>query len=143
MVKNYENLSMVKAAFFSGCTKLANILETSGLAETLMLSENITLFAPEDNAFNMGEKDILEDLMKIGNEEKLIELLKYHLISIILPIKAVESLDDIKTMSGKKVQVYKDIDNASLSINDAKIIETDIKAKNGILHKINKILIPE
>lgn len=141
MVITYKNLNVLEALSQAGFNTLLKAVKYAKLDELLESAENITIFAPDNEAFNKLGPFILESLMKIGSEEELAEILKYHIISSTMPVDAVESVDSIKMMNGKKADIFKK--NGILMVNDAEIIEPDIQVKNGVIHKINNVLLPE
>ncbi len=140
-IRTYENLNIAEAAKQAGFSILLEAIIKAGLAEALQSSENITVFAPDNDAFNELDKSLLENLLKPENKDKLVEILKYHVISGEMPSDAVVSLDEIEMMNGKTVEIFQR--NGDVLINDARVIQPDIKTKNGIIHVIDKVLIPE
>ncbi len=140
-VKTYENFNIIEAAKQAGFGMLLKAAEKAGLLDYLETAEDITIFAPDDEAFNAIEKTVLEGLMMVQNQDKLADILKYHIISSKMPSEAVESLDDIEMMNGQKVEIFKR--NGDLLVNEAKIIQPDIHTKNAIIHSIDKVLMPE
>jgi len=141
MVKIYENLNIMEALLEAGLDELLMKMKDAGLLEMLESAENITIFAPTDEAFEEIREIFPKGFLNRADREKLANILKYHVISSVLPSEAVMSFDDIETMNGKKARIF--TRDAATLINDAEIIETDIKTQNGIIHKINKVLIPE
>lgn len=140
MITEYENLTVTEAASKAGFNIFNKAIKEAKLDEFLESADFITIFAPDDEAFNKLEKFLLESLLKIENKEKLAEILKYHVVSSSMPAEAVESVDFIEMLNGKNAEIFKK--NGSLMINDAEIKEPDIKIKNGVIHKINKVLMP-
>jgi len=141
MITTYENLNILEAANqanFSIFLKAAKKAKLDGMLES---ADNITVFIPDDNAFNKLEKIFLEGLLKIGKENQLANILKYHIVSSNMPADAVQSVDSIEMMNGQKADIFRK--NGTLMINDAEITEPDIKVKNGVIHKINKVLLPK
>lgn len=141
VVKTYENLSIVEAAKQAGFDMLIKAADKAGLLDTLETAEDITIFAPDDEAFNALEKTVLEGLLQLENKDKLANILKYHIISSKMPSETVVSMDEIEMMNGQKVEIFKR--NGDVLINESKVIQPDIQTKNGIIHSIDKILMPE
>ncbi len=140
MITTYENLNILQALPQAGLNILLKAVKEANLDSVIESADNITVFAPDDNAFNKLEGFISESLLKPENKEKLADILKYHLVSSAMPADAVESIDSIEMMNGKKADIFRQ--NCTLMINDARITGADIKVKNGIIHKINKVLLP-
>lgn len=141
VVRTYEDLSIAEAAQQAGFSVLIEAAKKADLYDTLENAQNITVFAPDDNAFNAIEKFILEGLLKLENKEKLAEILKFHIVSSEMPSEAVKAVDEIEMLSGHSSCIVQK--NGDLYICDAKITQPDIRTKNGIIHAIDKVLMPE
>ncbi len=141
MITAYENLNAMEAAEQTGLNIFVKMLKEADLYETLESANDITVFAPDDHAFNRLEKFLLDTILKVANREKLVDIFKYHIIPGIMTADAIESVDNIEMLNGQKVDIFKK--DSVIMINDAEIIEADIKVKNGIIHKINRVLLPE
>lgn len=139
--KVYEKIEVTGALKEMGFDTLLKALKAADLMDALESAENITIFAPNNEAFEKLEKSVLQDLLKEENREKLSDILKYHVISSEIPSDTVVSFDSIEMMNGHDAEILKR--NGSVLINDAEIIETDIKAKNGMIHVIDRVLMPE
>lgn len=121
------------------CSTLVTAIQAAGLAETLSGEGPFTVFAPTNEAFEALPEGALEDLLKPENKEKLASILKYH----VLPGKVMAA--DVKpmmaeTVEGSKVTVK--VDDGTVMIDKAKVIATDIEASNGVIHKIDAVLMP-
>jgi uncharacterized surface protein with fasciclin (FAS1) repeats len=106
-----------------------------------------TVFAPDDEALSKVPKETLNALL--NDIEKLKEVLLYHVIQgKVYSSQAMELTKDgktieAKTLQGKSIRVtQKGMFSKSLYINDAKVIRADIEASNGVIHVIDKVLIP-
>lgn len=122
---------------------LAQALKAAGLEETLKQAGPYTVFAPTNEAFQKLPNGTLDELLKPENKDKLVDVLTYH----VFPGK-VTSVDAAKlagkevTMNNnKKVKISEK--NGNLYINDAKIIKKDMVGKNGVIHVIDVVLVPE
>ena len=132
-------------------TKMKNIVETgiemgvfntliaaakaAGLAETLS-TETLTVFAPNDDAFDKLPAGTVEGLL--DDKEKLTEILTYHVVPGKHMASELMNQDNIKTLQGKELQL--DIKNSM--INSAKILQADIECSNGVCHMIDSVLMP-
>lgn len=141
VVKTYENLSVIEAARQAGFDMLVDAAEKAGLTEILETSQNITVFAPDDNAFNIIEKTVLGGMLKVENKDKLANILKNHVVSSSMTLDEITSLDEIQVMNGNMVSVNRR--NSHVLLNDARIIQPDIQTKNGIIHSIDKVIMPD
>lgn len=121
-------------------TMLTKAIEAAGLAEVLQGKDNLTIFAPTDDAFAKLPKDAVEDLLKPENKEVLVKVLTYHVVP-----GAVLSTDlksgEVKSVEGGAINVKVD-PKTGVTVNDAKVIKADIKASNGVIHVIDTVIIP-
>ncbi len=114
---------------------------TAGLAETLGSKGPFTVFAPTDEAFTKLPPGTVESLLQPENRDKLVDILKYHVVS-----GRVYSNDALKarraeTLSGRTVGA--NFSAAGLSINDAKVVSANIETSNGVVHIIDSVLLPK
>ncbi len=118
--------------------------KAAGLLHTLQEDGPFTLLAPTDDAFAKLPADTLSDLLKPENKKQLTKILKYHVIPRRLTFDDIANLEAIKTAQGAKVRVQVDAfaHPAGLAINQSDIISGDIDASNGIIHVIDKVLMP-
>lgn len=80
-------------------------------------------------------------LLKPENKNKLVQILKYHVVSGSMKSQDVIKLDDIETVEGSKIEIMRR--NDDVLINDAKVVMADIYTKNGVIHVIDKVLLPK
>lgn len=134
-------LDIVDTAMMDGqFTTLGKALEAAGLTETLKGKGPFTMFAPTDAAFAALPKGTLEDLLKPENREKLQQVLTYHVVPGKVMAKQVLTLKEAKTVEGDSLKVMQD--NGGVMVNNANVVKTDIKTKNGVIHIIDRVLIP-
>lgn len=110
--------------------------------KTTMLKEAgpLTVFAPSDEAFAKLPKGTVEGLLKPENKEKLGKILAYHVI-VGKAIKAA----DVKTMmattaNGADLDIK--VKGDTVMVNNAKVVQADVGASNGIIHVIDHVLMP-
>lgn len=118
---------------------LVEAVTKADLAGALSAEGPFTVFAPTNEAFDklfkqLGVKGI-EDL----SAEQLTPILTYHVVSGKV-MSSDLSDTSVTTLNGKKIKV--DLSNG-VHINDSEVIKADISGKNGVIHVINKVLIPE
>ena len=140
VVKTYENFNIAEAAHQLGFKTLIDAAKKAGLYDLLVSGEDITVFAPDDDAFNLLQKGITASYIETHSGDKIAEILKYHIASSAMTSEYVESVDEIEMMNGQRAEIFKK--DHTLLINDARIIQPDIKAKNGIIHSIDKVMMP-
>jgi uncharacterized surface protein with fasciclin (FAS1) repeats len=122
-------------------TTLTSLLKTAGLADALRQPGPYTLFAPTDQAFAALPPDVLQQLQQPENRETLIKILRYHVVSGDLPANKLTS-GEVKTLEDEAVNVKVDTANNQIAVNNASVIQPDVKATNGVVHVINQVLIP-
>jgi uncharacterized surface protein with fasciclin (FAS1) repeats len=100
-----------------------------------------TVFAPTDEAFAKLPAGTVDGLLKPENKEKLKAVLTYHVVSGNVPSTEAVKLTSAKTLNGKDLRLAKT--GAGLEVNGAKVVKADIKASNGVIHVIDKVVLPE
>ena len=129
-------------ALASGAENFKTLLaavKAAGLVETLQGQGPFTVFAPTDEAFAKLPAGTVEDLLKPENKEKLAAILKYH----VVPGKVLAA--DVKTMEAKTAQgqsVKLKVSDAGVTVDNAKVIKTDLLAENGVIHVIDRVILP-
>jgi uncharacterized surface protein with fasciclin (FAS1) repeats len=119
---------------------LVAAVKAAGLVETLQGAGPFTVFAPTDEAFAKLPKGTVEDLLKPENKSKLVSILTYH----VVPGKIMAA--DVKTMKAKTVngqELEVKAGARGVTIDNAKIIKTDIAASNGVIHVIDTVVLPK
>lgn len=123
-------------------TTLVKALQVAGLVETLRGAGPFTVFAPDDKAFAKLPAGTLDALL--ADPVKLKSILTYHVIPASVDAAAAMSMTSPTsppTVQGATLQVTKGR-RGKLMINDATVISADIHATNGIIHIIDKVLLP-
>jgi uncharacterized surface protein with fasciclin (FAS1) repeats len=117
--------------------------QAAGLVETLNTKGPYTVFAPTDDAFAKLPPGTVEGLLK--DIPKLTAILTYHVVEGVVPASDVVQHKNITTLQGQdlKVDAAKWHLHKSVKINDANIITADVKADNGLIHIIDKVLLPK
>lgn len=116
---------------------LNQLLKQAGLTETLQGSGPFTVFAPSDSAFRAVPVKIMEDLAK--HPDKLKDVLSYHVLGLRLTAAEARN-SSIKTVHGATVAVSKA--GEFVTIEDAMVTSADLAATNGVVHVIDKVLLP-
>jgi uncharacterized surface protein with fasciclin (FAS1) repeats len=117
---------------------LVSLVKKAGLVKTLSGRANYTVFAPTNAAFAKVPKRTLNALAK--DRAKLKAVLLYHVVKGKVPASKVVKLDSAKTVNGASVTI--DVRKGKVFVNDARVTKPDIKASNGIVHQINRVLLP-
>ncbi|PMB16031.1 beta-Ig-H3/fasciclin [Fischerella thermalis CCMEE 5282] len=118
---------------------LTSLLRTAGLADALRQPGPYTLFAPTDQAFAALPPDVLQQLQQPENRETLIKILRYHVVAGELPAEKLTS-GEVKTLEDAAVNIK--VDNSQIAVNNASVVQPNVKATNGVVHVINQVLIP-
>lgn len=121
---------------------LVTAIKAAGLEEYLKKPHSFTVFAPTDDAFAKLPPGVLENLLMPENKEMLVKILTYHVVferRIISPAMMRRPL--IKTIQGGMLHAHRAGDK--IMVNNAIVIYPDITTKNGIIHGIDTVLIPE
>jgi uncharacterized surface protein with fasciclin (FAS1) repeats len=120
---------------------LLTAAKAAGLAGTLDKGGPFTVFAPTDAAFAALPAGTVESLLKPKNKAKLAAILKYHVVGKVIAAKDVPTKrTHVKTLNGASVAAKRS--NGGVTINAATVTTADIKADNGIIHVIDKVLLP-
>ena len=130
---------IVQTAVASGQFKtLAKLLTRAGLVSALEQPGPFTVFAPTDAAFKKVPKTTLDALLR--NKAKLKAVLLYHVLSGKVTAADVVHLTAAKTLNGKAVRIR--VAGSNVFVNKAKVTTPDVMASNGVIHVINRVLIP-
>jgi uncharacterized surface protein with fasciclin (FAS1) repeats len=119
---------------------LAAALKAADLVATLKGPGPFTVFAPTDEAFAKLPAGTVENLLKPENKAKLTAILTYHVVPGAVKAEQVKKLDQAKTVNGAMVKVT--TKGGKVTINDATVVKADTPASNGIIHVIDKVILP-
>jgi len=119
---------------------LLTAAKAAGLAETLMKGGPFTLLAPSDEAFAKLPAGTVEALLKPENKDKLVRILKAHVIEGRVYSDQVAGLSEAPTLAGVNLPVKKQ--GASLTLYGAKVSVADLEASNGVVHVIDSVIVP-
>jgi len=134
---------IVEVAVEAGPFKtLVSALEAAGLVETLKGTGPFTVFAPDDEAFAKLPQGTIEDLLK--DVPKLKAVLMYHVVAGTLTVDEIGQMNTAKTIQGQEIKIdaHKWHLHMNPKINDANITSKDIAADNGMIHVLNRVLMP-
>jgi uncharacterized surface protein with fasciclin (FAS1) repeats len=132
---------IVETAVGAGQFKtLAAALTAADLVETLKGPGPFTVFAPTDEAFAKLPAGTVENLLKPENKAKLVAILTYHVVPGALKAEQVTKVSEAKTVNGAMVKVS--TEDGKVMINDATVVKADIEASNGVIHVIDKVILP-
>jgi uncharacterized surface protein with fasciclin (FAS1) repeats len=129
------------AASSNSFSTLTSLLKTAGLAETLQQPGPYTVFAPTNDAFAALPASTLEQLQQPQNREALIKILSYHVVPGAVTSGQLAN-GELKTFEERPVNIQIDRANNQVAVNNARVIQADVPASNGVIHAINQVLIP-
>jgi uncharacterized surface protein with fasciclin (FAS1) repeats len=131
--------SIVQTAVAAGQFKtLVSLVKQAGLAGALSAPGPLTVFAPTDAAFAKLPKATLAALAK--NKAKLRAVLLYHVVKGKVPASKVVELKSVKTLGGGSLAIK--LIGGKVFVGGAQVIKPDVMALNGVIHVINRVLIP-
>jgi len=135
---------IVDTAVAAGSFKtLVTAVKAAGLVDTLKSKGPFTVFAPNDDAFAKLPRGTVEGLLK--DIPKLKAILTYHVVPGKVMAADVVKLKTAKTVQGQdvKIDASKWHLHKNVKINDANVIKADIATDNGVIHVIDKVILPK
>lgn len=131
---------------------LVTAVKAAGLAETLMGDGPFTVFAPTDAAFDALPAGLVGELVKPANKAVLTKILTYHVLSgnmmakdVVSAITAGKGVVKPTTVEGTNFSVMAKMGKVMIKDgqgNVANVVSTDIAGSNGVIHVIDKVLLP-
>ena len=118
---------------------LTKALGSAGLVTTLQGKGPFTVFAPTDAAFAALPKGTVENLLKPENKAQLTKILTYHVVPGSVVSTSLKS-GDVKSVEGSSLKVA--VSTGKVTVGGANVVKADIKASNGVIHVIDKVLMP-
>lgn len=133
---------IVDTAIAAGSFKtLVKAVGAAGLVQTLKGTGPFTVFAPTDDAFAKLPKGTVEALLK--DVPKLKSILTYHVVAGKVMAADAKKLTTAKTVQGQNISIKVDPKKGNVIINDATVVKADIVASNGVIHVIDKVILPK
>jgi uncharacterized surface protein with fasciclin (FAS1) repeats len=119
---------------------LVAAVTAAGLVDTLKSKGPFTVFAPTDAAFAKLPAGTVESLLKPENKSKLVAILTYHVVpGKVMSADIAGKKLSVATVQGGKINVNA---MSGVMINGAKVVSADIAASNGVIHVIDKVILP-
>lgn len=137
-----EKADIVDTAVGAGSfNTLVAAVTAAELVETLKGEGPFTVFAPTDEAFAALPEGTVEDLLKPENKDQLVAVLTYHVVpGKVMSGDIAGKTMDVATVQGGNLAVDA---TDGVKINDANVVTADIEASNGVIHVIDKVVLPE
>jgi uncharacterized surface protein with fasciclin (FAS1) repeats len=117
---------------------LIQVLQITGLTASLEGEGPFTVFAPTDAAFAKLSKDVLSKLL--ADQDKLSKMLSYHVAAGRYTASDVEGTSRITTLEGGDLTIDA---SDGVKVDEARVVQSDIFADNGIIHAIDQVILPE
>ncbi|MEG4280693.1 fasciclin domain-containing protein [Microcoleus sp. MON1_C1] len=118
---------------------LTKALGAADLVATLQRKGPFTVFAPTDAAFAALPEGTVENLLKPENKAQLTKILAYHVVPGSVVSTSLKS-GDVKSVEGSSLKVA--VSTGKVTVGGANVVKADIKASNGVIHVIDKVLMP-
>lgn len=132
--------SIVETAERAKLRTLVAALQAADLAEALGGKGPFTVFAPTEEAFARLPEGQLALLLKPENKPLLQAILKYHVVPGELDAKHVVKAPYATTLNGQRVDIK--VDDDGVTLDGARVLKTDIRCSNGIVHLIDRVILP-
>lgn len=121
--------------------------QAAGLDGALANGQNLTVFAPTDEAFAALPAGTVETLLKPENKDQLAAILSYHVLprelaSNQLPGRTIH-VRTIKTGGDRLLAVDKNAHTGAVTVDGANVVTADVRASNGVIHIIDKVMLPD
>jgi uncharacterized surface protein with fasciclin (FAS1) repeats len=119
-------------------TTLVAAVKAAGLVDTLNGTGPFTVFAPTNAAFEALPAGLLDKLLLPANKETLTKILTYHVVASKV-MAADVTPGKVATVEGSDITITTD---GGVKVNDATVTATDVEASNGVIHVIDRVLVP-
>ncbi|MCQ1536852.1 fasciclin domain-containing protein [Methanosarcina sp. KYL-1] len=133
-MKNIVETAIQAGAF----NTLVQAIKAADLVETLSIEGPFTVCAPTDEAFSKLPSGTIDSLLK--DKESLKQVLLYHVASGQAMSRDIVKLKSVKTLQGEELKI--DITHG-VKVGDAQVTQPDIECSNGVIHVIDRVLIPK
>lgn len=120
-------------------TTLVAAVQAADLVETLKGEGPFTVFAPTDEAFAALPEGTVEDLLKPENKDQLTAILTYHVVPGKMMSGDLSNNMMATTAQGGDVTIMTE---GGVTVDGANVVTADIEASNGVIHVIDKVLLP-
>ncbi|MGA1489976.1 MAG: fasciclin domain-containing protein [Planctomycetota bacterium] len=121
-------------------TTLVAAVQAAGLVEALQGEGPFTVFAPTDAAFAKLPAGTLQTLLKPENKAMLASILTFHVVPGKIPAEKVAGVTGATTLNGQRVDVS--VTEGTVRIDGADVVKADIHCSNGIIHVIDRVILP-
>jgi uncharacterized surface protein with fasciclin (FAS1) repeats len=119
---------------------LAKAAAAAGLLDALRSAGPLTVFAPTDEAFAALGEQTLASLLKPENRDRLAGILKHHVVAGRVDARTAVTAGRAETLAGTELTIR--LEDGRLKVGDATVVRNDVSASNGIIHVIDRVLLP-
>ncbi|MGC9371033.1 MAG: fasciclin domain-containing protein [Paracoccaceae bacterium] len=120
---------------------LVTAVQAAGLVDTLKGDGPFTVFAPTNAAFAALPAGTVESLLQPENKEQLVKVLTYHVVpGAVTSDQLAGQRLDVATVQGQSLHVN---GTEGVKVNKSTVTSADIMASNGVIHVIDKVLLPK
>ena len=120
---------------------LVAAVTAAGLVDTLKSEGPFTVFAPTNAAFAALPAGTVESLLEEENRDQLVKILTYHVVpGAITSDQLAGQCLNVETVQGQTVHVN---GTSGVKVNDSTVVLADVIASNGVIHAIDKVLLPK
>jgi uncharacterized surface protein with fasciclin (FAS1) repeats len=136
-----EKADIIDVAVSAGqFNTLATALDAADLVSTLKGDGPFTVFAPTDEAFAKLPEGTVESLLEPENRDQLVSILTYHVVPGKVMAADVVKLKEATTVNGENISIKSE--GGNVQINEATVVAADVEASNGVIHVIDKVILP-
>ncbi len=140
MEKEMTTTKDIVAIATTDAKTLTAAVKAAGLVGTLQGKGPFTVFAPTDAAFSAIQPEV-DKLLKPESKAKLSKILTYHVVSGKMKAADLKDGQELTTVEGGKLKVT--VKDGKVAVGGAKVATADITASNGVIHVIDKVLLPK
>jgi uncharacterized surface protein with fasciclin (FAS1) repeats len=134
-------MNIVETAVSNGSfNTLVAAVKAADLVETLSGEGPFTVFAPVDDAFSALPAGTVDSLVQPENKEQLTSILTYHVVAGKVMSSDLSDGMTAKTVNGGDITIK--IEAGKVMVNDAEVVTADVETSNGVIHVINKVIMP-
>lgn len=132
---------LVDTAVGAGFKTLVAAVQAAGLEDALRGDDPLTVFAPTEEAFANLPGGLLEQLLRPENQDKLQQILLYHVVPGAVKRSDLRWYQNVETLEGSDLKIRRFF--RLVVVNDTWVKLADVMATNGVIHVIDKVLVPE
>ena len=140
--KPAEEKVVDKAFHTQDLSTFVTALKTANIDDELNNGQAITIFAPSDVAFSTLPEGRFAEMMQTENKEELKKILNYHIVPRAISTHDLKNGQVFETIQGEKIKISLSDDEDQAKVNGTTLVKTNIRASNGIIHVINKVMMP-